>query len=136
MLAMVAQTEELHQDAGHDILQSIGRVIMGKTRKRVPHIGECILINETCREYSRIHGGRYDVEYKRRYFGQVAEVYPHIVLLRKPNGTYVSEKRSDFEVGLLRYISLKSLPENENEISYEEKDVESFAILFAKLLRE
>ena len=102
--------------------------------KRLPQVGEYLLINE--REtplFSRIHGGRYSCEHCRRHFGRVIEVHPHIIVLES-NGSITSEMVSDFNVGLIKFVRLKRLPER--PISYDEKLLSTFVKSFENLLLE
>lgn len=124
------------------IIESLQRVIEGDVENaeqrsvagRVPRVGECLLINEVVRLNSRIHGGRYEAQSQRRYFGRVSQIHPYVVVLQMSNGLYVSEKVSDFQVGLVKYIRLKSMPEKENAISYDERELENFIGSFEELL--
>jgi len=105
-------------------------------KDKVPKIGECVLINEREESlFSRIHGGRYDKECYRRYFGKVVEIHPHVVVLESGHGR-TSERVADFNVGLVNYIRLKELPEKADRLSYDEKLFSAFARSFEDLLLE
>lgn len=110
--------------------------LMPVRKDKVPKIGECVLINEREESlFSRIHGGRYDKECYRRYFGKVVEIHPHVVVLESGHGR-TSERVADFNVGLVNYIRLKELPEKADRLSYDEKLFSAFARSFEDLLLE
>lgn len=129
----------------YDTVQKISKFIERpeiypvRTRKNtVPKVGELVLINErdgVC--FSREHGGRYRNEYmnSRRYFGEVVQVYPHIVVMRTPRGI-VSERVWDFKLGILRYAKLKKFPESLKTMSYDERLLGTFIKAFESLLEQ
>lgn len=108
-----------------------------KNKNIVPQVGECILLNDECRSFTHEHGGRYRNEHRNnaRYFGEVMEVYPHIIVLKTSRGL-VSERVMDFKVGLLKYVKLKKVPENPEKISYDERQLDTFIKSFEVLLDE
>lgn len=108
--------------------------IFARTENRMPQVGDLLLINERLYKGgcgSRDYGGKYRTDLLRRYFGRVAEVYPHIIVLDTPRG-YVAEKVTDFKVGLIQFVKVKEIPTE--EISYEDKEFTNFAHAFERLL--
>lgn len=122
------------QDSKAAVIHTISE-LFGLEEHPVPKVGEFLLINECAAQYSRIHGGRYNIGYYRRYFGRVVEVYPHIIVLDSGN-RMTSERVDDFKVGLVRYVRLKRLPESPEKISYDEKLLSRFIHSFENLLLE
>ena len=123
-----------------ETVQAISDLFEGKlegsvVKRRVPDVGEYILINECGGCFSRVHGGRYEINSSRRYFGRVTQRYPHIILMETGNGL-TSEKVSDIKIGLVQYVSLKSLPEHPEELTYDERLLSNFIRDFENLLLE
>lgn len=109
---------------------------VGSYKNVVPQVGECILLNDECQSFTREHGGRcHRIQYRNneRYFGEVVEIYPHIIVLKTSRGL-VSERIMDFKVGLLKYVKLKKVPESPEKISYDERRIETFVKSFEALL--
>ena len=105
-------------------------------RNTVPQVGECVLINEKeCASFSREHGGRYRNENSRRYFGEVVQIHPHIVVLKTDRGM-ISERIADFKVGIVKYAKLKQFPERPEMLSYNDRFLGTFIKSFESLLEE
>lgn len=104
-------------------------------KNRIPGVGEYLLVNECGGCFSRVHGGRYEINLNRRYFGRVAQRYPHIIVMETRNGL-TSEKVSDIKVGLVQYVSLKKLPEHPEKLTYDERLLSNFIKDFENLLLE
>lgn len=104
--------------------------------KTIPQVGECVLINEKAgQSFSHEHGGRYHNECCRRYFGEVAEIHPHVIVFKTDRGM-VSERILDFKVGIIKYAKLKRIPDRPENISYDQKLLGSFINSFENLLDE
>lgn len=131
---LTAEKRNIKENIDEEIVAGVSRIIAGESRYRIPRIGDCLLLNERRSMDSRIHGGRYGTESLRRYFGRVEEVHPHVVTFRTSGGFCISEKVTDFRIGLIQYVRLKELPKQPELISYEEKKLDSFAKNFQELL--
>lgn len=131
---LTAEKRNQKENIDEKVVAGVSRIIAGERGFRIPCVGDCLLINERKSMDSRIHGGRYCAETLRRYFGRVEEIHPHVVTFRTSGGFYVSEKVTDFRIGLIQYVRLKELPEQSERISYEEKRLDSFTKNFQELL--
>lgn len=102
----------------------------------VPQVGECVLVNEkACPSFTHEHGGRHHKEHSRRYFGEVTEIHPHIIVLKTHRGM-VSERILDFKVGILKYAKLKRFPDRLENISYDDRLLGKFIQSFESLLEQ
>ena len=103
-------------------------------RKRVPKIGEYVLVNQ--REtaiFTRVHGGRHYNESEERYFGKVVELHPHVVVMES-NGRIKTETVNDFKVGLIEFVCLKAIPEELWKMPYDRRTVRNFTKAFSDLV--